>query len=434
MQADALGDAAGVFQVGVGHHHHELLAAVADGQVDGAHVRGQAHGELGQHLVADVVAEAVVDPLEVVDIDDQHRHGLAALGRAAHQGFQLTGHVAAVVQARELIGDRQLQRVVEVGAQVVGIALAADLGAHARRQLAGIDRSGQDVVDADLEGLHGLLALVQVGDAQDRQAAGSLVRTQLGGEAQAVERLGVQVDDHQVHRSTGGQHGLVGLALDHRTMLDGQFGRDALGLAQVVVDDEDAAARPAQARGRARDHAHAAARGLAVAQLVDHRLQARQAAHAGEQHHVVDGLGQEVVGARFQAGDPIGAAVQRGHQHHGHVAGQRIVLQPTADVEAVHAGHHHVEQHDIGQFGGRHRQRRRAVVGRQHLVVLRRQLGLEQAHVRFDVIDDEDARGHASSAAGGWFRENGSPRWAWRYRPRSRPPGSVPRRPSWRRR
>ena len=72
----------GVRQAGVRHDHHELLAAVAARQVDGAHIGGQPHGELAQHLVADVVAEAVVDLLEVVDVDHQRRHRLAARARA----------------------------------------------------------------------------------------------------------------------------------------------------------------------------------------------------------------------------------------------------------------------------------------------------------------------------------------------------------------
>jgi hypothetical protein len=59
--------------LGVGHDDRELLAAVAARQVDGPDVGGQAHGELAQHLVADVVAEAVVDLLEVVDVDHQGR-------------------------------------------------------------------------------------------------------------------------------------------------------------------------------------------------------------------------------------------------------------------------------------------------------------------------------------------------------------------------
>jgi hypothetical protein len=57
-----------------------------------------------------------------------------------HQSAQLALHVAAVVQAGELVGDRHLQRVIEIVAQEVGVALALDLGAGAGGQLLRVDR------------------------------------------------------------------------------------------------------------------------------------------------------------------------------------------------------------------------------------------------------------------------------------------------------
>jgi hypothetical protein len=66
---------------------------------------------------------------------------LAAAHGAVDQGGELAGHVAAIVQAGELVGDRQLQRMIEVVAQEVGVALALDLGAGAGGQLLRIDRA-----------------------------------------------------------------------------------------------------------------------------------------------------------------------------------------------------------------------------------------------------------------------------------------------------
>ena len=47
---------------------------------------------------------------------------------------------------------------------------------------------------------------------------------------------------------------------------------------------------------------------FAHAQLVGHHLQAHQAAHAREQRRVVDRLGEEIVGARFETGDAVATA------------------------------------------------------------------------------------------------------------------------------
>ena len=147
MQADPLGDPLGVLDGGVGHHDHEFLAAIAARQVDGADIGSQAHRELAQHLVADVVAVAVVDLLEVVDVDQQAGHRVAAVGRPAHQRLELAGHVAAVVQAGELVGDRQFQGMIEVVAQIVGVALAPDLRAGAALVIAGLVAEGITVID-----------------------------------------------------------------------------------------------------------------------------------------------------------------------------------------------------------------------------------------------------------------------------------------------
>ena len=50
---------------------------------------------------------------------------------------------------------------------------------------------------------------------------------------------------------------------------------------------------------------------------------------------------------------------------------------------------------------GRQTQRGLAIVGGQHVVVLGLQLGLQQADVGFDIVDDEDAAGHATLSAVG---------------------------------
>ena len=59
--------------VGVGEEDQELFAAVAGGEVAGTQRRPQGGTHIGQDLVADGMAEAVVDVLEVVEIEAEQR-------------------------------------------------------------------------------------------------------------------------------------------------------------------------------------------------------------------------------------------------------------------------------------------------------------------------------------------------------------------------
>src|SRR5918992_2533685 len=68
-----LGHGQAALQVGLGQDEHELLAAVAGEGVDVPDAAGDPAPELDQHLVAPLVAVAVVDRLEVVDV--QHEQG-----------------------------------------------------------------------------------------------------------------------------------------------------------------------------------------------------------------------------------------------------------------------------------------------------------------------------------------------------------------------
>ena len=80
--AQAFGDREGKRHIGVGHDDDEFLAAIAAGQIDAADIGGDAVGEFLEHFVADVVAVAVIDRLEVVDVENEEGERLArAAGR-----------------------------------------------------------------------------------------------------------------------------------------------------------------------------------------------------------------------------------------------------------------------------------------------------------------------------------------------------------------
>ena len=86
--------------------HGELLAADPADDVGRADARAEVIGELRQHVVADGVAEDVVDLLEVVDVDHHHRD-VRVLGRGQRQlPAEPLVEVAVVVEAGQRVGLR----------------------------------------------------------------------------------------------------------------------------------------------------------------------------------------------------------------------------------------------------------------------------------------------------------------------------------------
>jgi hypothetical protein len=159
--------------------------------------------------------------------------------------------------------------------------------------------------------------------------------------------------------------------------------QDLAGVAGVVFGD-----------GFGRQELELAAGLLAQAPFVHHHLQADERTHAGKQRQFVDRLGEEIVGAGLEAAHAVLGLGQGRHHDDGNVHGPRIRLQALADLEAVHAGHHDVQQDDVGRIGGDRVKRSRAAVGRHDVEVLGRKLGFQQPDVRRDIVDNQDARRH----------------------------------------
>ena len=81
--ADLLGRAGRGVDVGLRQQREELLAAEPAELILGAHVLAQLAGHGGQHAVALGVPVAVVDGLEVVDVDDRDRQVAVVAAGAA---------------------------------------------------------------------------------------------------------------------------------------------------------------------------------------------------------------------------------------------------------------------------------------------------------------------------------------------------------------
>ena len=93
--------AASAFVAQVLEEHRKLVAAHAGHGVDAAHALLEPDGDGGQRLVAGGVAAAVVDGLEVVEVDEQQRKRSPA-AFATHQGVaQAVAQEGEVAEAGE---------------------------------------------------------------------------------------------------------------------------------------------------------------------------------------------------------------------------------------------------------------------------------------------------------------------------------------------
>ena len=116
---DLFGDQPGVFRlIDFRQQDQELVAAVAADRIRLAHAGRQAARHRAQHLVADGVAERVVDVLEPIAIEEQHREPPAVAARQRDRSRE------AVVQQQPV---RQIgQRIVLGEVQHLQPALARD--------------------------------------------------------------------------------------------------------------------------------------------------------------------------------------------------------------------------------------------------------------------------------------------------------------------
>ena len=87
----------------------------------------------------------------------------------------------------------------------------------------------------------------------------------------------------------------------------------------------------------------------------------QQRAHARHQLARRERLGHVVVGADAEPDEHVGLLAARGQHQHRH---RPVALHALADLEAVDAGEHHVEHHQVGPHALAQRPRRRARRGR----------------------------------------------------------------------
>ena len=132
---------------GLGHEQRELVAAQAGEDVLGAGDVAQRGGDRGEHGVAALVAERVVDRLEVVDVEQGERERPLVAQRAGELLAQALVEGAVVGQARERIGGGLLD---EDGVRLgVGHRQADELGeaSSTRSASAGSDSGATEATE-----------------------------------------------------------------------------------------------------------------------------------------------------------------------------------------------------------------------------------------------------------------------------------------------
>jgi hypothetical protein len=137
--------------------------------------------------------------------------------------------------------------------------------------------------------------------------------------------------------------------------------------------------------------------------LVVERLDAQHRLDPGHQGRLVDGLGQILVGARLEPGHDVLRVGFGGHQDDRDEGEVAVALEVLADLDAVHLGHHDVEQDQVRLPFAGERQAFLAVAGRVDLVAVDRKPGFEDVAVGRVVVDDENVRriSHGSAYLGG---------------------------------
>ncbi len=127
---DAVGHDLSLFRIGLRKQHRELISADPRQDVRLAHAMSQRSGDALEQIVARLVAERVVDVLEVVEIDQKHCARRAVARTPLHLLGQFLLEAAPVEQTgQEIVIDH----VFEASRQLLALRDVLDLRDHVER-------------------------------------------------------------------------------------------------------------------------------------------------------------------------------------------------------------------------------------------------------------------------------------------------------------
>lgn len=104
MSSQPFGSPECLIEIGAGKSQHELIAAVARGEAPGVVGCVLEHRrDLTQDAAAGLMTVLVVDPLEVVEVEEQQAHVLASVLGVRYCGGESVVESAAVQETREAV-------------------------------------------------------------------------------------------------------------------------------------------------------------------------------------------------------------------------------------------------------------------------------------------------------------------------------------------
>src|SRR5215471_6661145 len=106
--ADAGSHALGLILASLGKHDSEFVSAIACSRVDGAAMDAQDVGDAAESAAADEVAVGIVNSLEAVQIEQQHRKGTAGAQGALRFRVQNIKKFAVVGEAGQRVAGREV--------------------------------------------------------------------------------------------------------------------------------------------------------------------------------------------------------------------------------------------------------------------------------------------------------------------------------------
>jgi hypothetical protein len=183
--------------VGGRDHDEELLPAPPAGNILVPARRGEAAGHLAQNCVSRLVAESIVDALEVIDVHHQDAHGSLVSSRRRAGGVQVLLEVPAVREAGERVDAADGLELVVANPQLVLQTLDSQRGADAGEQLSRLEGLAQVVVRSESQTFDDILRGRTGGEEHDGDVDRLRVPPELDEHAVTVEvgHLDVEEDD-----------------------------------------------------------------------------------------------------------------------------------------------------------------------------------------------------------------------------------------------
>ena len=187
------GDHLRSLQIGLGQQHAELVAADPGERVAAADASGERRAHGADQVVADLVTQRVVDPLEVVQVDEEQRRRAVVAAGALELASQLAREAPAVHQAGQAVVVRQVR---EVALEALALGDVLDLADEVERLavLVAKERDRQQDPDRPPVGAEVALLHLVAGDLAGEHLPDLLeVGLEVVGMGDVLERLGEEL-------------------------------------------------------------------------------------------------------------------------------------------------------------------------------------------------------------------------------------------------